>query len=800
MKQSNLESEMREMGVSRYWRKVNRTTNKEMESNHPVGRRLLTESINKLADRIKVWKFKVADRSAGPQHAAYPYIDKLDVGMVAALAARSIIDSISLHSRIVKTAITISRILEDEVRWRELSKQDWKLFQTHVDQTKRKRGYESKRRHMNNLERLIDMHYSRWPNAVRVKIGVVLIELMQQATGLIEIETRTGLMGKRDTFVRPTDALLEWMKLAHKSGEDLSPVYLPMVEKPKDWTNIWNGGYLTKHIHRRPLIKSADRSHLEELNVLKLSEPLAAINALQQVKWRVNPRVYQCMQYFWEKGVPAGGLPSTTGEQIPSKPVDIDTNEEARRKWRKLAARIHYENESEESRRIQVAQVLWMAKKFKDETIFMPWYMDFRGRMYPRPYGLQPQGPDWSRSLLMFAESVPMTSEGEEWLAIHGANCYGKDRLSFDDRINWVRKQEPWIRSIANDPEGALAEWGTVSEPWAFLAFCLEWDSYRKNGSAHKTSLPCAIDGSSNGLQILSLIMRDPVGAAATNVISTGRDQPEDIYQNVADAIVVRLKDLTDHPLARKWLEFGIDRSCAKRPTMIVPYSGTLFAVQEYTIAWFRDELKSRKCENPFGWEEIYEPCVFLSRMIWEALGDIIGEARRAMTWFKECSDVCMENSVPLRWTTPTDFLVKQNYETWQNQTVKTVIGDVIRRHKIHVGSGRLSKVKNRNGIAPNWVHSIDAAIAQKSILSCRDSGIKSMNIIHDAFWTTAPEMPIMRESLSENVVEIFSVDLLKDFKTELSKYLPDGVDLPDPPSGGDLDINRVRDSKYFFS
>ena len=799
MKQSSLESEMQEMGVNRYWRKVNRTTRGEMETNHPIGRRLLTESVNELADGIKAWKNKVASRPTGPQHAAYPYINQLDRYMVAALAARTIIDAISSHSRIVKTAITISRMIEDELRWRDLARTDPNLFRHHVEQTKRKRGYESKRRHMNTLERLVDLHYSRWPHSIRVKVGVVLVELMRQTTGLIDIQTRTGLMGKRDTFVRPTDRLLEWMKMAHKSGEDLSPIYLPMVETPANWTTIWNGGYLTDHIHRRPLIKTADRSHLKELADMALDEPLMAINTLQDVSWHVNTRLHECMKYFWEKGIPAGGLPSTKGEAIPSRPIDIDTNKESRRKWRKLAARIHYENESEESRRIQVAQVLWMAEKFKDEKLYMPWYMDFRGRMYPRPYGLQPQGADWSRSLLKFATSKSMTKEGEWWLSVHGANCFGNDRLNFQDRVQWVAKNDKWILSIAKDPEGSLTEWGGTDEPWAFLAFCMEWSEYKRQGKSMETSLPCSIDGSSNGLQILSLVMRDPVGAASTNVIGSEDGKPQDIYQNVADATVLRLRQ-SDNPFAPKWVEFGIDRICAKRPTMVVPYSGTLFAVTDYTTAWFRDELKRRKCENPFGWEEIYHPCSFLAKVIWGALGDIVGEARRAMTWFQECSDICMANNTPLRWTTPTGFLVKQSYETWQNSTIKTIIGDVIRRHKINVGSGRLSKIKNRNGVAPNWVHSLDAAVAQKSVLECRLKGVSELNIIHDAFWTTAPNMEIMRESLVNNVVDIFSVDLLKEFKTELSHYLPDGVNLPDPPIVGSLDIDRVRNSNYFFS
>ena len=94
----------------------------------------------------------------------------------------------------------------------------------------------------------------------------------------------------------------------------------------------------------------------------------------------------------------------------------------------------------------------------------------------------------------------------------------------------------------------------------------------------------------------------------------------------------------------------------------------------------------------------------------------------------------------------------------------------------------------------------MDASVAQKAILNCQINNVTELNIIHDAFWTVAPSMPVMREALTTNVIDIFSEDLLLNFKKELSHYLPSGVELPDPPEVGTLDINRVRDSNYFFS
>ena len=797
MKQYDLEKEMRDMGVNRYLRKMSRTKQKEMETNNPIGRRLLTESIDQLTKAIQDWRAKVQSHRAGPQHGAYPYISMLPAPLVAAITARTVIDSISMHTKITKSALRIARMLEDEVRWRDIARNHPELWRRAKQGLKNKKGYDSKRRHLNNLERFIDLQFSKWPLADRTKVGMVLIELLRQSTGLVEITTRTGMMGKRATFVHPTDALLAWMKEAHQFSEDLHPVYLPMVSPPKVWTDIWNGGYLTDFIHRRPLVKTGDRGHLSELDPKNMEVPMRAINHLQGVGWKINRPIMDVMQHCWANDVPAGGLPIGDPEKIPTKPVDIESNEEARRRWRKAAARIHYENEAQTSRRMQVAQTLAVAARFNNEVIYFPWYMDFRSRMYPKPLWLQPQGPDWSRSLLTFAEGKPLGPRGVHWLKVHGANCWGEDKQSYAGRVAWTEKNSDWIDSIGKDPLGSISEWSKADEPWAFLAFCIEWHNYLKEGESYVCSLPVAIDGSSNGLQILSLMMRDPVGAAATNV--TPCDTPEDIYRIVADRTMARLGDMPN-PFAETWRRFGVNRGATKRPCMVVPYSGTLFAVKDYTTDWFRDELKKRGEENPFGWEETFRPCAFLAEVIWDSIGDVVGEAQKAMRWLQECSDVFMDLRQPIRWTTPQGFLIKQAYETWQNQTVKTIIGDVVRRHRVRSGTGRLSRSKNRNGIVPNEVHGGDASGAQLATHLCAQQGIKQLNWIHDSVMSLPADMDAVQKNVQKAYYVNYNDNRLMVIYNELRAQLPTSKLLPEPPEVGCLDPACVLDSEYLFS
>jgi len=789
---------MRETGIDRYWKKVNRVSRHGMETQHPVGRRLLTESVSLLSEAIREWKRTVTLKPVGQRSAAYPYIDLLATDLIAAITARSVIDSISMHEKITKIAFKVARMIEDEVRWRDLKAKEPDLWRDQMKLVKRIPGYTTKRRFLANTEKFTDQNFARWPRTERLKVGMTLVELMKQSTGIVEITTRTGLLGKRETYVHATEALLEWMKGAHNYAEDLSPTFLPLVERPADWTDVYTGGYLTEYVHPRPLVKTRDKTHLDELNALDIFEPKASVNRLQRVSWIINANVYDPMAYCWENEIEVGGLPSANGQEIPSKPVDIETNAEARRKWRKLAARIRFENKAEASKRLQITKILWMAKKFINEEIFFPWYMDFRGRKYPRVYFMQPQGSDEARSMLMFAQGKAIESdEGERWLTIHGANCWGEDKVSLDDRVQWVHANRDMVEAVGNDPLGTTSIWGKADKPWAFLAWCADFTAFLRFGRGYVSHLPISIDGSSNGLQLYSLLMRDPIGAAATNVLPNAF--PRDIYQDVADGTIRRLKE-SDNPMAPIWLEFGVGRAVAKRPTMVVPYSGSLHSCITYTIDWFNEDRKKRKIENPFGWEEVFKPCAFLARQIWDSIGDVVGEARKAMAWLQEISNTCIANEVPLRWTTPSGFMVKQAYETWHGQSVRTIIGDVIRQHRVRVGTGKLAKVKNRNGIAPNMIHSIDAAIGDLTILRNSSQGMTSQCSIHDAYLCLAEDMPMMRRNVLDSVVEIFTEDLMQKFLEEITYYLPMEVTLPEPPQRGDLDIQLVRESEYFFS
>ena len=74
---------------------------------------------------------------------------------------------------------------------------------------------------------------------------------------------------------------------------------------------------------------------------------------------------------------------------------------------------------------------------------------------------------------------------------------------------------------------------------------------------------------------------------------------------------------------------------------------------------------------------------------------------------------------------------------------------------------------------------------------------------MHDSFWTHAATVPEMNEiirdrfiTLHENGGKNVLVELDEAFR---QRYSEEDHKMPDLPEFGDLDLNEVRDSLYFF-
>ena len=99
--------------------------------------------------------------------------------------------------------------------------------------------------------------------------------------------------------------------------------------------------------------------------------------------------------------------------------------------------------------------------------------------------------------------------------------------------MQWANDFAKDAQKIAANPKRELL-WTEADKPFQFLAWCFEWAKLTSTGKL-ETFLPVSMDASNNGLQILSMLIRDPYGMSATNVLPT--ETPADIYKVVAERV-----------------------------------------------------------------------------------------------------------------------------------------------------------------------------------------------------------------------------------------------------------------------
>ena len=304
------------------------------------------------------------------------------------------------------------------------------------------------------------------------------------------------------------------------------------------------------------------------------------------------------------------------------------------------------------------------------------------------------------------------------------------DKLPLRKRLEWVEKHNADIISVSDDP-WSNTWWQRADEgdaAWQFLAWCFEWADYVRTpkGSIFYSNLPIHVDGSCNGLQHFSAALRDPEGGSAVNLRKSSIDDyPQDIYTKVADVVKRKVTDIAkfgepiDQKYATDWLNSElINRKLCKRPTMTMPYGSKLFGIKFQLL----DVLKKLKAMP--DWTEIDKEtgeerhatylfhCLWLGKVIHSALGEAMPSARQCMDWLQDTAKLITksEGDFPIYWTAPSGFPVLQAYSKMTTKQIVTKLNGQIFKPRLQEETDVFDGSKQANGIAPNVVHSWDAA------------------------------------------------------------------------------------------
>ena len=155
--------------------------------------------------------------------------------------------------------------------------------------------------------------------------------------------------------------------------------------------------------------------------------------------------------------------------------------------------------------------------------------------------------------------------------------------------------------------------------------------------------------------------------------------------------------------------------------------------------------------------------------------------------------------NLAIQWTAPSGFFVRQM------KSVPAITRPSIRysghRMQLQLSSptDKLSKLGQKNAIAPNWIHSMDAAHLVAVVNACSEEGMASFAMIHDSFGVHAADVSLLNEIIRDTFIDQYSVNRLTEFRDQLAAQA-EGLTFPALPATGTLDLEGVRASEYFFA
>jgi len=860
-RQMELEAEMVEDGRSKFWDRMERarpgfdTEGRKRdgeESRTPAAQCLMRRALNPMKEGIDAWIAAADTGKPGRRHAALKHLQMVDPETASFLALKSCLDAFSLNLTEGVLCGRIGRLIEDEVRIRQFEQNAPGLLHA-IRSRFETSNFKHHRRVLNALAKRHNVDLGvPWGDTDAIHVGAVLLTQVIERTGLFEVVFFQRGPAERHSSVQPTAATIAWVNERDGVSQFLLPTYMPMVVPPKPWTSPTGGGYRFGLARRLRLVKSRSRGYQAELREWDMPLVYRAVNALQATPWQVNTDVLRHLAPAARNGLGLGGLPTTRTEEIPPSP-DVPVNKEDRTEaqaatlntWKAAARDVHVENVQRRSKRMIVANTLSIAERYADEpTIYFPYTLDFRGRAYPVPSFLQPQGCDYQKALLRFSVGKPLGEQGAAWLAIHGANLMADcpttgqklDKGQLQERVDWVFANEDRIVAAAADPDASdfWLKAGGGDSCWQFLAFCFEWAGYVREGESFESHIPVALDGSCNGLQHFSAMLRDEVGGSAVNLVA--HDRPADIYLEVRDATLEQIKldalqpliptpdEPTDKAESKKeskaikaqraanadtraaiaWLDANqLDRDLCKQPVMTMPYGSKQFGIREQLARKIakrgHEFIDPATGEVSPGWNE----CGYLSKVIWGSLGEVVVKAREAMDWLQACARLAAAEQQPINWVTPDGFWVQQDYRERHVRQIKTQVAGVLFWPTLSEETEKADKMRQQNGVAPNFVHSMDGTAMRACINMSLDNDITHFAMIHDSYATHAADTERFYDCIRGSFIAMYEQeDVLANFRANLEAQLSEesSAQIPAQPTPGTLDLQGIARSDFFFA
>lgn len=777
---------------------------------------LLLKDLKENEDTVKKYNKKLLDIKS-------EQLDGIDFIRIADATVGSIFDCCLTKTKKTKIQFEIANAINDEMRWDFFKEQAPYLVKSKMEDY-RYSTYKYIRTSLKSYVKKIAINnddkshllFDEMSNHNKVKVGQLLLELFIENLGLVEVKNERLKNKKQVSYVYPTPELEEYLNELFNQRACSLIKFKPITVKPKPWINCFEGGY--HNIDNVTYVRGSKKLN-EKINEHDISFSMQQTNRIQDVPYRINKKVHEVVMNLYQNSqdnIYKDGemiLP-TINEQLPSRSFILtqDYNElneekkeeyiEAVKKYKELKKQFHFEKVSNGSKLNEFRSQLQIANELLNEPeIYYPSNKCSRGRTYPIATTLNYQSNDIGRGLIESANGDKIKEEGVYWLAVSGAGLYDQDKETMDDRFNWVLDNEEMILNIAADPYSST-EWWKADKPVKFLGFCFEWAGWKDKGYDHITHMWCGRDGSCNGLQWFAGILLDEVSGNLVNL--TNNESFQDIYGKVAEEVNKYIDEQEwnedDLKLVKIWKEWGIDRSMCKRPTMTLSYNSKFHGWVEQIRKEIKDTIAKGKKKDVFGEFKFNQAPRFLAKILEIVMPKVVVAAFKAMKYMESTIETFIKGNPDkeyIHWMTPTGFPVYQRYQKKKEIRVETKLGSKRIVTKLKADLKDININKHKNATPPNFIHSCDASHLDMTVDKCYANGITDFSFVHDEFSVRANDVGKLDKIIRETFVEINQVNLLEKFIEQLQEQ--SDVDLPNAIARGDLDLNEVLVSQFFF-
>ncbi len=725
------------------------------------------------------------------------------------------------HINVTNICVNIGRAISVELWAQDFKKSDPTLFNRLFKMAIK--NHNSRRHRLKAISAVSQREghgLDRWPSEKYLSVGQAVLNAVIAGSELFEVYNKPnrkhtskmlGMTKMGNQLISELEGSIKWM----------SPVFKPMLKEPVPWKSFNTGCYHNKKLASLvPLIKHCSGLQKDLISNADMSKVYKALNAIQKTPFKINPVVYEQVSKAYQRGDLIPKFPRKKKLKIPGKVnnwEDLDNKE--RKRVKKNKEKVILRNRTIEADVVNMTTDLNIAEDLLQyDKFYLPHSLDFRGRVYPVPT-FNHQRADYIRAMFMFAKGMRIGKAGIYWLAIHLANCGDFNKISkrsLEERVKWVEDNQRIIYCIGVKPGLTKHLWQDADKPFSFLAACAEFAGVMEEGEDFVSHLPVSLDGTNSGVQHYCAALRDKEGGASVNLTHT--KDPQDVYQLVADNVINNINN-DNTELSKAWLDYGVNRKTVKRNVMTFPYSSEKYGFRQQLIEDLMRPLEDKVLDglikvHPFGVDNGRSAATYMADKTWTAVNQVIKKAAEGMKFLQNCATEANRRNLPLQWTSPIGLPVVSMYQTWLVSRVRIFLYDktimpaqatknskINNRDEVYncimcnirsAPTGVINKIKQRNGAAPNFIHSLDASHLMFTVLRAIEQGIEDFCLIHDSFGTHAANTQRWFNIIRDTFIEMYDEhDVFNDMGIKYNISAPDK---------GELDLNEVKISQYAFT